>query len=110
MSITTLYTTGVHQEVITFASDEERVAWDQEVFAIKAESSRIFNQREAEGLTTNIRVLYQAWMDRIKTFKDTFGENRVPMDIKWALNSAQEGLEVEVTQWENPPNKETFEN
>ena len=69
MSITTLYITGMHQEVITFASEEEKVAWDQEVFAIKAKSSRIFNQREAEGLPTTIRVLYQAWMDRIKNFQ-----------------------------------------
>ena len=36
-------------------------------------------------------------------FKDVFGENRTPQDIKWALNNTEEALGVVVTQWENPP-------
>ena len=110
MSINTLYTIGIHQEIFSFATEAEKVSWDQGVHAIKTESSRIFAKKEEEGLTAAVRVLYQSWMDLIKTFKDTFGENRLPMDIKWTLNSAEEGLKVEVTQWVNPPDRSIFEN
>ena len=110
MPVTALYTTGIHEEVVTFDTDEERVSWNSGVQKIKAESAALFERREAEGLTPQIRALYVEWMKGIKAFKEAFGENRVPQDIKWALNTAEEGLGIEVTQWVVPPNREVFEN
>ena len=78
--------------------------------AIKAESSAAFNKKSSDGLTTEVRTLYNNWMARVISFKDLYNENRTPMDIKWALNSAQEALGLEKTQWENPPDDSIFEN
>ena len=110
MSITLLYTTGLHQELYTFTSLSEKNRWEAEVMAIKAESSAAFNKKSSDGLTTEVRTLYNNWMARVISFKDLYNENRTPMDIKWALNSAQEALGLEKTQWENPPDDSIFEN
>ena len=110
MPINTFYTTGIHQEIISFNTDAERLSWETQVMEIKAESSSIFAKKEAEGLTAAVRALYDQWFARIQALKDAFGEDRVPQDIKWALNSAEEGLGVVLTEWANPPNREIFEN
>ena len=110
MSVTVLYTTGIHQELVTFATLEEKDAWDAEVLAIKSESTAAYQRKEAEGVSTAVRALYQRWMDRVKAFKDRFGKNRTPQDIKWALNTAEQALGITVTAWENPPNASLFKN
>ena len=109
MSITVLYTTGAHQEVITFTTMTEKNMWDEEVLAIKADSTAAMNKKEADGLTREVRALYENWIAPVHAFRDRFGDNRTPQDIKWAVNSAQEGLGMPVTQWENPPNAALFE-
>ena len=109
MTLTVLYTTVIHQEVITFADVAEKCAWEAEVMAIKEGSTQAFNKKEQDGLTSDVRVLYDQWMAKVLAFKEQFGENRTPNDIKWALNSAEQALGVSVTQWQNPPNNATFE-
>ena len=111
MTFTTLYTTGSrHQEYHTFATQAELAEWDAMVIALKEESSTVFNQRLSVGsITAEIRSLYDQWMTNVKAFRDHFGEDKVPQDIKWALNTAEEGLGIEVTQWTNPPNRSLFE-
>ena len=109
MSITLLYTTGLHQELYTFANPAEKDAWEAEVFAIKADSSAAFHRKEEEGITSEVRAVYENWKARVIAFKDTYSENRTPQDIKWALNSAEQALGMEVTEWENPPNAALFE-
>ena len=110
MSISILYSTGLHQEVYSFANVAEKDAWEAEVLGINADSSAAFNRKEAEGITSGVRVLYENWKGRILAFKDRFSEARMPQDIKWALNSAEEALGMEVTQWESPPDTSLFEN
>ena len=110
MSVTVLYTTGIHQELITFANLAEKDLWDAEVLGIKSDSSAVFQRKEAEGMTSAVRRLLQQWMDRVKAFKERFGEERTPQDIKWALNSAEEALDMPTTAWENPPDATLFEN
>ena len=111
MPFTTFYLTGPnHQEQHTFANAEEAAAWDAAVMSLKDESKAVFDRRMAVGaITDDIRTLYDNWMANVKAFRDRFGEDHVPSDIKWALNSAEEGLGVEVTQWTNPPDKSLFE-
>ena len=111
MPFTTFYLTGPnHQETHTFATAEEASAWDAMVSALKAESKAVFDRRMAVGsITEEVRSLYQQWMTNVKAFRDRFGEDHVPADIKWALNSAEEGLGLEVTQWTNPPDSSLFE-
>ena len=108
---TTLYMTGPrHQEQHTFATQAELAQWDAMVLALKEESSAVFHRRTAVGaITDEIRSLYDQWMSNVKAFRDQFGEDKVPQDIKWALNSAEEGLGLEVTQWTNPPDTSLFE-
>ena len=108
-SINVLYTTGIHQEVMTFTSVAEKDLWDAEVLGIKADSAAVFEKKEREGVTANVRALYDQWMARIKAMKDSFGEEKVPQDIKWALNSAEQALGVDITKWENPPDATLFE-
>ena len=110
MPLNVLYTTGIHEEVITFVSVAEKDLWDAGVSAIKSESSTLFNKKENEGLTDEIWDRCLWWIILVKKFKDQFGDSRTPQDIKWALNSAEEALGVAVTQWENPPNAAIFEN
>ena len=109
-SINVLYTTGLHQEVYTFANVAEKDAWDAEVFAIKSDSAAAFNKKETEGVTSEVRFMYENWKARVVAFKDRFSEARTPQDIKWALNTAEEALGMDVTQWENPPDASLFEN
>ena len=110
MPFTALYTTGIHQEIFNFDSVEEKNSWEMEVLKIKAESATAYNKKEQDGLTGEIRVLYQQWIDHVKTFSRDFGEDRVPQDIKWALNTAEEAFDLGVTQWNNPPNNSIFKN
>ena len=109
MPVTILYTTGLHQEVYAFEDIAEKNRWETEVMAIKEGSAAAFNKKETEGLTTAVRTLYDNWMARVIAFKDQFTEARTPMDIKWALNTAQQALGVNVTQWDNPPDASLFE-
>ena len=111
MTFTTLYMTGSnHQEYYTFATQAEFAEWEAKVFALKAESSSVLERRIAVGsVTSAIRSLYNQWITNVKAFRDQFGEDKVPQDIKWALNSAEEGLNMEVTQWTNPPDASLFE-
>ena len=104
-----LYTTGVHQEIYTFETLLGKQQWSAEVQAIKAESSAAFNKKEQDGLTDEVREMCDNWMAHVKSFAQIFGENKTPMDIKWALNSAEKALEVPVTQWVNPPQDSLFE-
>ena len=108
-TINVLYTTGIHQEVMTFTSVAEKDRWDAEVLGIKADSAAVFQKKEREGVTANVRALYDQWMARIKAMKDSFGEEKVPQDIKWALNSAEQALGVDITEWVNPPDATLFE-
>ena len=110
MSITILYTTGLHQEVYSFANLAEKQSWETEVMAIKADSSAAFNKKSSDGLTVEVRTLYDNWMARVIAFSNQYTEQRTPMDIKWALNSAQEALGLEKTQLVNPPDASIFEN
>ena len=86
------------------------MVWDTKVLSLKEESAAVFQRRMAvESINNKIRRLYDQWMENVKAFRDEYGEDHVPADIKWALNSAKEGLEIEVTQWTNPPNRTLFE-
>ena len=112
MSFSTLYMTEPrHQEYHTFGTQAELTEWDAMVLALKAESSSVMERRIAVGgsITNEIRSLYEQWMTNVKAFRDRFGEDKVPQDIKWALNSAEEGLGIEITQWTNPPDASLFE-
>ena len=111
MTFTTLYMTGSnHQEYYTFATQADYAEWDATVHALKAESSSVHGRRMSVGsITSEIRSLYNQWITNVKAFRDRFGEDKVPQDIKWALNSAEEGLNLEVTQWTNPPDATLFE-
>ena len=109
MTVNLLYTTGLHQEVYSFNDTHEKNAWEAEVFAIKQESAAAFEKKQTEGLTTEVRTLYDNWMAHIISFKDQYSERKSPMGIKWALNSAQEALGLEKTQWENPPDSSICE-
>ena len=71
-SINVLYTTGLHQEVYAFANVAEKDAWDAEVFAIKAKSAAAFQKTENEGVTREVRLLYENWKARVVAFKDKF--------------------------------------
>ncbi len=102
-SKTIYYFTGVHEEVFSFDTNDEVGLWNAEVYAIKAESTAAFNKKESEGLTNEVRELYNNWMTRVNAFKGQFGEDRTPMDIKWALNTIERGLGLPETQWQNPP-------
>ena len=82
--------------------------WRSGVVDIKAESSALFLKKTVEGPSSEVRDLYEAWISRVKAFKDAFGENRTPQDIKWALNDAENSLGVSVTEWENPPDAAVF--
>ena len=113
MPYTTFYMTGAnHQELHTFDSAEVAAAWDAMVAALKQESQSVFSRRMEIGgvITDEIRALYDQWMTNVKAFRDRFGEEHVPADIKWALNSAEEGLGIEKTQWTNPPDSSLFKN
>ena len=77
-SINVLYTTGLHQEVYTFANIAEKDAWDAEVFAIKADSAAAFQKKENEGVTREVRLVYENWKARVVSFKNRFTEARTP--------------------------------
>ena len=77
--------------------------------AIKADSSAAFHSKEAQGLSAAVRVLYSNWISHVKAFVSQFGEQRTPQDIKWALNTAEEAMGVEVTNWDSPPDASLFE-
>ena len=111
MPYTTFYLTGPnHQETHTFGTAEEAAAWDAMVSALKAESKAVFDRRmEIGSITQEVRSLYHQWMTNVKAFRDQFGEDHVLADITWALNSAEEGLGLEVTHWTNPPDSSLFE-
>ena len=109
MSTTLLYTTGHNQEVYTFVNVAEKDMWEAEVLGIKADSTSVFNKKENSGLTSAVRALYKNWMSRVHAFKNKYSEGRTPMDIKWALNTAEEALGMSVTQWDNPPDGSVFE-
>ena len=111
MPFTTLYfTTPQHQERHTFDTAEDLAAWDAMVHSLKAESQKAYEGKEAAGgINKEVRALCDQWMNNVKAFRDRFGEDKVPADIKWALNTAEEGLEIEVTQWTNPPDRTLFE-
>ena len=99
-----------HQERHAFASAEELAAWDAMVRSIKAESATVFERKRVAGsVTEDVRALHNQWINKVKAFRDWFGEDKVPADIKWALNQAEEGLDIEVTGWTNPPDGTMFE-
>ena len=104
-----LYTTGLHQEVYSFLNVAEKNSWEADVMALKAESSAAFSKRESDGVTTEVRTVYVNWKTRVVAFVEQCSESRTPMDIKWALNSAEEALGMQVTQWQSPPDSTLFE-
>ncbi len=62
---------------------------------------------DEEGETEEIKELYKDWINQILfDFIPLFGENFVPMDVKWAMNVTEKGLGLNVTKWrkEYPPN------
>ena len=109
MTVSMLYTTGLHQEVYTFVDVAEKNRWEAEVMAIKADSSAAFYQKETHGINTEVRALYNNWIARVMAFMELYSEYKLPMDIKWAVNSAQEALGLEKTQWDCPPQASIFE-
>ena len=47
-------------------------------------------------------------MGTINAMKETHSKDRVPQDIKWALNTAEGALGVAVFKWDDPPNDAIF--
>ena len=78
MTVSMLYTTGLHQEVYTFVDVAEKNRWEAEVMAIKADSSAAFHQKETNGITTAVRTLYDNWIARVMAFKELYSEYKVP--------------------------------
>ena len=72
--------------------------------------ANLHEKMQREGDTLEISNLYKAWIASIKELVTKYGENRIPQDIKWAMNSAEEGVGVEKTVWENPPKASLFGN
>ena len=107
--VTLLYTTGLHQELIKFQDVAEKDKWIQDTTAIKEGSSVAYHTKEKEGETAKARVLYKNWIATVRSFKETYGEDRTPQDIKYALNSVEKAVGVDVTKWRNPPKESLFE-
>ena len=99
MTLTLLYITGAHEELFTFYSLQEKEEWERELGTIKDESSRAFDMKTRMGLSHDVRNKYNEWIARVRAFKDRFGTDRVPLDIRSALNNAEQGLQDDVTTW-----------
>ena len=100
------YSTGVHGETHVFWIKELKEIWIEKVHEIKKESSHLKTLLNSNGETTGVKNLYKKWIKTVtQDFKKMFGEDRIPLDIKWAVNKAEEGIGIPVTSWSTSPGK-----
>ena len=94
-----IYTNGITMSVFLFKDSQEFERWDEGVRSIKDEIASI-NDKRIEGSLTQKqeRKVFMDWLDHVKRFTRTYGDARVPDDIKWAVNSVEEGCNVSVTK------------
>ncbi len=98
--INALYSNGITTTIYSFNDSPEYNRWDEEVQSIKDEIAAINDKRISGSLSqTEQDKKFMKWLDHVKTFTNTYGEARVPDDIKFAVNSVEEGCHVTVTKW-----------
>ncbi len=104
--INALYSNGITTTIYSFNDSPEYNRWDEEVQSIKDEIAAINDKRISGSLSqTEQDKKFMVWLDHVKRFTNTFGDARVPDDIKFAVNSVEEGCHVTVTKWKHDYNK-----
>ncbi len=104
--INALYSNGITTTIYSFNDSPEYNRWDEEVQSIKDEIAAINDKRISGSLSqTEQDKKFMVWLDHVKRFTNTFGDARVPDDIKFAVNSVEEGCHVAVTKWVHNYNK-----
>ena len=91
---------GEDTKVFSFEDARTHAQWWACINAIKGSIARINDNlaqtgRQGQGNISD----YQQWITNVKEFIDIFGYDKVPEDIRKALNDVERGCHVPVTQW-----------
>lgn len=96
------YQTVVHGVLyfkdIIFPNRENAIQFEREMMVIKNEVARINDVRDSVG-RENYLELIRNWLHRCNQWIDQWGVQRVPVDIRDAVQSFQEVLQIPLTQF-----------
>ena len=91
------YVSGAWERMYSFESRREVNMWEAQLLGIKKRIAQI----NEDGNAGAARVpKYRLWWTGVMAFRTTWGQERVPPDIKMAVNSVEEEIGVEPTAWE----------
>ncbi len=110
--INALYSNGITTTIYSFNDSPEYNRWDEEVQSIKNEIAAINDKRISGSLSQREQdKKFMEWLDHVKTFTNTFGDARVPDDIKFAVNGRiYNTIECEtIMSWRNCSYSTMFE-
>ena len=94
-----MYISGPYMQLLVFENAGESMLWTIQVGAIKQEIDEISD----DGNDDAARVpRYQEWLAGVNVFIQTWGENKLPPDIKWAVNDVERGIGAVLTVWQQP--------
>ena len=103
MPVRKLYFTGggYPQQIFFFSSDTESLRWDIGVLSIKGNIANLNEQHPHRGAYTirRNREVYGPWVTMVRQFVNSWGHDKVPMDIRNALNNVEGVLGYEQTVW-----------
>ena len=100
-----LYATGQGSgQIFLFPTAQEGMSWSLEVDAIK-HSIADTNRRMPQGLDMHRDIIffketYQPWLDVVHNFKETWGSQYIPNDVRWAVNNIEENTNQALTLWD----------
>ena len=91
------YVSGTWERMYSFESRREVNMWEAQLLGIKKRIAQI----NEDGNAGAARVpKYRLWRRSAIEFLVAWGQERVPPDIKMAVNSVEEEIGVEPTAWE----------
>ena len=86
-----LYATGQGSgQIFLFPTAQEGMSWSLEVDAIK-HSIADTNRRMPQGLDMHRDIIF---------FKETWGSQYIPNDVRWAVNNIEENTNQALTLWD----------
>ena len=92
-----MYFTGVGRHSMMLQLDgPEQVEWDHGVWEIKHIIETISESSHDDAAR---RPLYLKWREMVLSFAAKWGWPRVPLDIKEALQSVENGVGLPITNW-----------
>lgn len=106
MAFSCLYKTFGDQfpdQKFLFLSSEHATLWNVGVRRIKNDADAIAEQhphpQRLSYSQARIRSIYRLWMKSVEHFKDTWGANGVPNDIRYAYNDVRRAAGLSPELW-----------